>query len=83
MSFLCLWQVNGAWEDVQGMLGQKHQQFSGVANMWQQYNEAKQGVMRVVADVDPLVQQELAFMQQGDVKKSLDQHKVCCGHLAQ
>ncbi|XP_035824390.1 nesprin-1 [Aplysia californica] len=70
-----LGQVNAAWEEIQGLLTERHQQYSGVANMWQQYYDAKQGVMKILEDVDPVVSQDLAFMNQGDVKKSLDQHK--------
>ena len=68
--------MSAAWEEVQGLLAEKHQQYSGVANMWAQYNEAKQGVMRVMEDVTPVVDQDMTFSSQGDVKKSLDQHKV-------
>ena len=68
--------VNEAWDGVQGMLGEKLQQYSTVANLWQQYNDTKQGVVRTLDDVDPLVQQDIAFTTQADVKKSLDQHKV-------
>ncbi|GFO48198.1 nesprin-1, partial [Plakobranchus ocellatus] len=70
-----LGQVSAAWEEVQGLLADKHQQYSGVANMWSQYNDAKQGVMRVMEDVTPVVNQDMTFSSQGDVKKSLDQHK--------
>ncbi|CAL1544282.1 unnamed protein product [Lymnaea stagnalis] len=70
-----LGQVNAAWEEIQGLIADKHQQLNGVANMWQQYNDAKQGVLKIVDDVDPLLQQDLAFNNQADVKKSLDLHK--------
>ena len=68
--------VNEAWDGVQGMLGEKLQQYSTVANLWQQYNDTKQGVVRTLEDIDPLVQQDIAFTSQPEVKKSLDQHKV-------
>ena len=68
--------VNEAWDGVQGMLGEKLQQYQGVAGLWQQYNDTKQGVVRTLEDVDPLVNQDIAFTSQPDVKKSLDQHKV-------
>ncbi|KAK0046935.1 nesprin-1, partial [Biomphalaria pfeifferi] len=68
-------QVSAAWEEIQGIIADKHQQFNGVANLWQQYNDAKQGVIKIVSDTDPLVQQDLAFNNQEDVKKSLEQHK--------
>ena len=77
LSSICFNQVSAAWEEVQGLLADKHQQYSGVANMWAQYNDAKQGVMRVMEDVTPVVDQDMTFSSQGDVKKSLDQHKVC------
>ncbi|KAH9507324.1 hypothetical protein Btru_056910, partial [Bulinus truncatus] len=70
-----LGQVSAAWEEIQGIIADKHQQFNGVANMWQQYEEAKQGVMKIVGDIDPLVHQDLAFNNHADVKKSLEQHK--------
>lgn len=68
--------VNEAWDGVQGMLGEKLQHYSTVANLWQQYNDTKQGVLRTLDDVDPLVQQDIAFKSQAEVKKALDQHKV-------
>ena len=71
--------VNEAWDGVQGMLGEKLQQYQGVAGLWQQYNDTKQGVVRTLEDVDPLVNQDIAFTSQPDVKKSLDQHKVRAG----
>ena len=71
--------VNEAWDGVQGMLGEKLQQYQGVAGLWQQYNDTKQGVVRTLEDVDPLVNQDIAFTSQPDVKKSLDQHKVKAG----
>ena len=71
--------VNEAWDGVQGMLGEKLQQYQGVAGLWQQYNDTKQGVVRTLEDVDPLVNQDIAFTSQPDVKKSLDQHKVTAG----
>ncbi|XP_041351119.1 nesprin-1-like [Gigantopelta aegis] len=67
--------VNKAWESVQALLGEKHQNYSNVANLWQQYNDSKQGVARVLADVEPLVNQDIAFSDQKALKKSLDQHK--------
>lgn len=73
-------QINAAWEDIQAMIADKHQRFNGVASIWQQYTDAKQGVMKIVDDVQPLLQQDLAFSKQEDVKKSLDQHKV--GYLS-
>ncbi|KAK3089086.1 hypothetical protein FSP39_000625 [Pinctada imbricata] len=36
-------EVNQAWDHLTALLGQKHQQYSAVANLWQQYNDAKQG----------------------------------------
>ena len=68
--------VNESWDGVQGMLGEKLQQYQAVAGLWQQYNDTKQGVLRTLDDVDPLVQQDIAFTSQPEVKKSLDQHKV-------
>ena len=68
--------VNEAWDGVQGMLGEKLQQYSTAANLWQQYNDTKEGVVRTLEGVDPIVQQDIAFTSQPDVKKSLDQHKV-------
>ena len=68
--------MNSAWEGIQALLTDHHQQYSGVANMWQQYFSAKQGVMKILGDVEPIVTQELAFTSQAQVKKSLDQHKV-------
>ncbi|KAL3874933.1 hypothetical protein ACJMK2_037885 [Sinanodonta woodiana] len=68
-------KVNDAWDTVQALLGEKHQQYSSVASMWQQYMDAKQGVVRVLEDVQPLVEQDIAFSSQPDVKKALDQHK--------
>uniref|UniRef100_A0A2C9KCB0 Calponin-homology (CH) domain-containing protein n=1 Tax=Biomphalaria glabrata TaxID=6526 RepID=A0A2C9KCB0_BIOGL len=73
-------QVSAAWEEIQGIIADKHQQFNGVANLWQQYNDAKQGVVKIVSDTDPLVQQDLAFNNQEDVKRSLEQHKVINEH---
>lgn len=69
-------QVNEAWDQVQALLADKHQTYSGVANLWHQYNDSKQNVGRVLEDVDPQVQQEMAFTSPDEVKKALDQHKV-------
>lgn len=69
-------QVNEAWDQVQALLADKHQTYSGVANLWHQYNDNKQNVGRVLEDVDPQVQQEMAFTSPDEVKKALDQHKV-------
>lgn len=69
-------QVNEVWERVQSKLGEQHQYYSGVANLWQTYNDAKQGVGRILDDVSPLISQDIAFSNQADVKRSLDQHKV-------
>ena len=71
-------EVNQAWDQLTALLGQKHHHYSGVANLWQQYNDAKQGVARVLEDVQPLVEQEMMFKTQPEVKKALDQHKVGC-----
>ena len=69
-------EVNQAWEGVQGVLGERQQVYSSVANLWQQYNDSKQGVSRVLSDVEPLVDQDIAFSDQKALKKCLDQHKV-------
>ena len=74
-------QVNEVWERVQSKLAEQHQYYSGVANLWQAYNDAKQGVGRILEDVTPLVAQDIAFSNQADVKRSLDQHKVCLACL--
>ena len=74
-------QVNEVWERVQSKLAEQHQYYSGVANLWQAYNDAKQGVGRILEDVAPLVAQDIAFSNQADVKRSLDQHKVCLACL--
>ncbi|KAK7104412.1 hypothetical protein V1264_019133 [Littorina saxatilis] len=71
-----LGQVNKEWEQVQGKLGEQHQYYSGVANQWQAYNDAKEGVSKVLEDVSPLVEQDIAFNNQADVKRALDQHKT-------
>lgn len=68
--------MNLEWETVQSLLAEKLQQYTGVINNWQQYSDAKEGVARIMADMDPLLKQELAFTNKNDVKKSLDQHKV-------
>ena len=47
-----------------------------MANAWQQYNDLKQGVLRTVDDVAPLVESDIAYKTQPEVKKALDQHKV-------
>lgn len=69
-------KVNQLWERVQAQLGQQHQNYSGIANLWQTYNDSKQGVGRMLEDVSPLVDKQLACSSQVDVKRSLDQHKV-------
>ncbi|XP_076442566.1 muscle-specific protein 300 kDa-like isoform X3 [Babylonia areolata] len=68
-------QVSEVWERIQKKLGEQHQYYSGVGNLWQTYNDAKQGVGRVLEGVTPLVEQDIAFSNQADVKRSLDQHK--------
>ena len=68
--------MSEVWERVQSKLGEQHQYYSSVANLWGTYNEAKQGVARVLEATTPLVKQEIAFTSQADVKRSLDQHKV-------
>nr|KAG5692778.1 hypothetical protein BaRGS_009394 [Batillaria attramentaria] len=70
-----LGQVSEAWERVQAKLGEQHQYYSGIANLWQTYNDSKQSVGRVLEDVSPLVEQDIAFSNQNDVKRALDQHK--------
>lgn len=69
-------EVNQVWEGVQATIAEKHQYLNSVGSLWQQYNEAKTGVVRVLDDVNPLVNQQIAFSNPADVKKSLDQHKV-------
>lgn len=68
--------MNSDWETVQTLVAEKQQLYSGIANTWQQYEDGKQVVMKIAADLDPQIQQELAFTNQADVKKSLDQHRV-------
>ena len=65
------------WERVQSKLGEQHQYYSSVVNLWQTYNEAKQGVSKVLDGVSPLAEEEIAVSSQNDVKRSLDEHKVC------
>lgn len=69
-------QVNETWEKVQAKLGEQLHNYNNVANLWQSYNDAKQGVGHVLETVSPLVEQDIAFSNQADVKRSLDQHKV-------
>lgn len=69
--------VNGAWDQIQALLAQKYQTYSGAANLWQTYVDSKLGVDKTLDDVEPLVTQDIAFTSQAEVKKSLDQHKVC------
>lgn len=69
-------EVNTAWDQIQALLAQKHQAYSGTANLWQQYNDAKQGVARVLEDIEPVTSQDVTFTTQPEVKKALDQHKV-------
>ena len=71
-----LGQITKAWDGVQAQLGDKLNNYTAVANAWQQYNDLKQGVIRTLDDVDPLVGSDIAFKTQPEVKKSLDQHKV-------
>jgi hypothetical protein len=73
--------VGEVWERLQSRLGEEHQQYSSVANLWQTYNDAKQGVSRVLEDVGPLTKQDISFNNQADVKKALDQHKVSSKYL--
>lgn len=69
-------KVNEAWENVQAVLAKKQQYYSGVSTLWQQYNDSKQGVTRSLDEVAPSVEQDLTFLNQAEVKKSLDHHKV-------
>jgi len=71
-----LGKVNESWDGVQALLGDKLNYYNGVANAWQQYNDLKQGVSRTLEDVAPLVEADIVFSTQPEVKKSLDQHKV-------
>ncbi|XP_025103982.1 nesprin-1-like isoform X4 [Pomacea canaliculata] len=68
-------QVSETWEKVQAKLGEQLHNYNNVANLWQSYNDAKQGVGHVLETVSPLVEQDIAFSNQADVKRSLDQHK--------
>lgn len=69
-------EISKAWEHLTNLLGQKHQQYSGTANLWQQYVDAKQNVGRVMESVTPLVKQDITCKSQPEVKKALDQHKA-------
>ena len=69
-------KVNESWDGIQALLGDKLQYYTSVANAWQQYNDLKQGVVRTLDDVAPLVEADIAFSTQPEVKKALDQHKV-------
>lgn len=69
-------EVNKVWDEVQAVLADRHHTFSTAANLWQQYNDNKQNVGRVLEDVQPQVQQEMTFTSPDEVKKALDQHKV-------
>ncbi|KAL8590280.1 hypothetical protein ACOMHN_006396 [Nucella lapillus] len=68
-------QVSELWEGVQSKLGEQHQYYNNVANQWQAYNDAKRGVGRVLEAVTPLVEQNIAFSTQNDVRRALEQHK--------
>ncbi|KAK6181528.1 hypothetical protein SNE40_009363 [Patella caerulea] len=68
-------QVNEAWDRVQAQLGDKQQYYASIVNMWKQYEDGKQGVHKVLEDVQPLVNKDIAFNNPDDVKKSLDQHR--------
>ncbi|KAL5008450.1 hypothetical protein ScPMuIL_014031 [Solemya velum] len=70
-----LGEVSEAWETIQALLTEKQQYYNSVTNIWQQYNDAKHGVVRVLDDLDPMVEQDVIFTTQPEVKKSLDQHK--------
>lgn len=74
-------EISKAWEHLTNLLGQKHQQYSGTANLWQQYVDAKQNVGRVMESVTPLVKQDITCKSQPEVKKALDQHKASCYYL--
>ena len=69
-------EISKAWEHLTNLLGQKHQQYSSTANLWQQYVDAKQNVGRVLDDVAPLTKQDVVCKSQPDVKKALDKHKA-------
>lgn len=69
-------KVNESWDSVQALLGDKLQYYTSVANAWQQYNDLKQGVQKTLDDVAPLVESDIVFSSQPEVKKALDQHKV-------
>ena len=69
-------EISKAWEHLTNLLGQKHQQYSSTANLWQQYVDAKQNVGRVLDDVAPLTKQGVVCKSQPDVKKALDTHKA-------
>ena len=74
-------EISKAWEHLTNLLGQKHQQYSSTANLWQQYVDAKQNVGRVLDDVAPLTKQDVVCKSQPDVKKALDKHKASVANI--
>lgn len=69
-------QLGDEWQSTQTTLAAKQEQYDGIVSLWQQYNDSKQGVGRVLEDVDPVISQSSPCDSQEEVKKALDKHKV-------
>lgn len=69
-------QLGDEWQSTQTTLAAKQEQYDGIVSLWQQYNDSKQGVGRVLEDVDPVISQGNPCDSQEEVKKALDKHKV-------
>lgn len=70
--------VEAALESTQTSISERLQSHSTIATLWQQYNDSKTAIHRVLSDTQPVLDTPLVFNDQPEVKDTLQKHKVFC-----
>jgi hypothetical protein len=69
-------EVEAAWDRLLQLLESRVTSAATVAGVWNQFAESSATVQKVLKNVQPVVEQEMKFSSQADVKHALEQVKV-------
>jgi len=68
--------IDNQWEAAQVMISEKQGQANAVIDMWQQYNEARGSVSKMLDKCSPMIESDPPSQDQLVVKQTLEKYKV-------
>ena len=71
-----LQSIDDKCSNLQSKLDDQKELHLAVINTWQQYNDDKSAVEKVINIIQPVLQEDMIYVTYEDSKKALDQYKV-------